>query len=250
MTDGYAEPTVSSMEPLLGHSHNQFGPSSHYDPVGPLPIHTSVPRSATINRRQFHTSNMPTTSTWNGRHSAKSQNTIQSGQMMKPKRALLQQQQRLSAVPVTSLDSGHSDNCSSHCSSRESNSFNSSGYASPPLLANTITLDRLRFTHKLGEGEFGEVHLAQVVVDVMPNGEARLPHGATVAVKMLRANASQEAKTSFTSEMSVLGRIHHDRIVQLLGTSVHATGRLCMVVEYGECGDLHTLLDEMKAAVE
>jgi discoidin domain receptor family protein 2 len=83
---------------------------------------------------------------------------------------------------------------------------NNTLYTTPPvdLLWNDdaalmeIPRDSLKCIGRLGEGQFGEVHLCEVlpelltIEDMGPNGQGARP--ALVAAKMLRPNASDQAR--------------------------------------------------------
>jgi hypothetical protein len=205
---GYAEPlstaTVNSMEPLIGNAHT-----------------AQPPRSATISRRQMFAqpAAMHTTGTWNGRMLRQQRHT----------NAAAVHSNVYNASPSKTISSHRSDSSAhsgdSHYASSELHHSISSqpqhvrtgavavdtprlpvsrtsdtGYSSAPSGSSSpvprISLSRLHFQSKLGEGEFGEVHLCTVKVDeyVSCGGEPALPKGSIIAVKMLRANASDEAK--------------------------------------------------------
>ncbi|XP_069738048.1 epithelial discoidin domain-containing receptor 1-like isoform X2 [Phaenicophaeus curvirostris] len=106
---------------------------------------------------------------------------------------------------------------------------------SPPLPA--FPRARLRFRDKLGEGQFGEVLLCEVEdPEAPPPGRPLL-----VAVKVLRPDASKNARRDFLQEARTLGRLRDPNIVRLLGVCAGA-GPLCIVTEYMEHGDLHQFL--------
>lgn len=102
---------------------------------------------------------------------------------------------------------------------------------------------RLRFLEKLGEGQFGEVHLCEAegipeLVDVPTFGTCTL-----VAVKLLRPNASEVARCDFHKEVRILARLRDPNIVRVLGVCTRDEP-LCMIVEYMENGDLNQFLQE------
>ncbi|CAL8263350.1 unnamed protein product [Boreogadus saida] len=103
------------------------------------------------------------------------------------------------------------------------------------ISATEVPRDRLVFREKLGEGQFGEVHLCE--------GEG-LPGGAVlVAVKQLRADATSQARNDFLKEIKIMSRLSDPNIIQLLCVCV-ASDPLCMVTEYMENGDLNMFLSQ------
>lgn len=80
------------------------------------------------------------------------------------------------------------------------------------------------FTTLLGQGAFGPVYRA-----MMPTGE-------TVAVKMLATNSKQGEK-EFQTEVSLLGRLHHRNLVNLVGYCVDK-GQRMLVYEFMTNGSL------------
>ncbi|XP_071947776.1 discoidin domain-containing receptor 2-like isoform X2 [Antedon mediterranea] len=120
-------------------------------------------------------------------------------------------------------------------------------------LNNTRTLcpefprDKLIFLERLGEGQFGEVHLceAENIQDYIGNGfpfvKRNRGQRTLVAVKMLRRNANKNARTDFQKEMKVMSQLRDPNIVRLLAACTEDEP-LCMVVEYMENGDLNQFL--------
>uniref|UniRef100_A0A3B4UL41 receptor protein-tyrosine kinase n=1 Tax=Seriola dumerili TaxID=41447 RepID=A0A3B4UL41_SERDU len=62
-----------------------------------------------------------------------------------------------------------------------------------------------------------------------------------VAVKILRPDASKNARNDFLKEVKILSRLKDPNIIRLLGVCV-SSDPLCMVTEYMECGDLNQYL--------
>uniref|UniRef100_H2TVJ0 receptor protein-tyrosine kinase n=1 Tax=Takifugu rubripes TaxID=31033 RepID=H2TVJ0_TAKRU len=62
-----------------------------------------------------------------------------------------------------------------------------------------------------------------------------------VAVKILRPDASKNARNDFLKEVKILSRLKDPNIIRLLGVCV-SNDPLCMVTEYMECGDLNQYL--------
>nr|XP_043608237.1 calcium/calmodulin-regulated receptor-like kinase 2 [Erigeron canadensis] len=84
------------------------------------------------------------------------------------------------------------------------------------------------FTTILGKGSFGPVYKA-----VMPAGEI-------IAVKTLASNSKQGEK-EFQTEVSLLGRLHHRNLVNLVGYSVDKRQRM-LIYEYMRNGSLASFL--------
>uniref|UniRef100_A0A674PA42 receptor protein-tyrosine kinase n=1 Tax=Takifugu rubripes TaxID=31033 RepID=A0A674PA42_TAKRU len=106
--------------------------------------------------------------------------------------------------------------------------------------------DKLSFKEKLGEGQFGEVHLCEAEdmldfleeeLSVEQNRESPL----LVAVKMLREDANKNARNDFLKEIRIMSRLRDPNIVRLLAVCVD-TDPLCMITEYMENGDLNQFL--------
>ncbi|NXL95972.1 DDR2 protein, partial [Alectura lathami] len=107
----------------------------------------------------------------------------------------------------------------------------------------------LTFKEKLGEGQFGEVHLCEVEgmekftgkdfalegLDASPN------RPVLVAVKMLRADANKNARNDFLKEIKIMSRLKDPNIIRLLAVCI-ADDPLCMITEYMENGDLNQFL--------
>ncbi|XP_054715542.1 discoidin domain-containing receptor 2-like [Uloborus diversus] len=106
-----------------------------------------------------------------------------------------------------------------------------------------IPRHRLHYMEKLGEGQFGEVHLCEAegipeLVDVPCYGNKTL-----VAVKTLRKSSSEQARSDFYKEVKILSRLRDPNIVHVLGVCTR-DDPLCMVVEYMEHGDLNQFLQQ------
>uniref|UniRef100_A0A674PLP2 receptor protein-tyrosine kinase n=1 Tax=Takifugu rubripes TaxID=31033 RepID=A0A674PLP2_TAKRU len=104
----------------------------------------------------------------------------------------------------------------------------------------------LIFKEKLGEGQFGEVHLCEIenpqdlpILEFPFNVRKGRP--LLVAVKILRPDASKNARNDFLKEVKILSRLKDPNIIRLLGVCV-SNDPLCMVTEYMECGDLNQYL--------
>ncbi|KAK9700264.1 hypothetical protein RND81_08G228100 [Saponaria officinalis] len=84
------------------------------------------------------------------------------------------------------------------------------------------------FTTILGEGSFGFVY------------KASMPAGGVVAVKVLASNSRQGEK-EFQTEVSLLGRLHHRNLVNLVGYCVDK-GQYMLIYEYMSNGSLDKLI--------
>ncbi|XP_007435890.1 epithelial discoidin domain-containing receptor 1 isoform X2 [Python bivittatus] len=106
--------------------------------------------------------------------------------------------------------------------------------------------ERLIFKEKLGEGQFGEVHLCEVEnPQDLPGLEfpfnVRKGRRLLVAVKILRSDATKNARNDFLKEVKIMSRLKDPNIVRLLGVCVQ-DDPLCMITEYMENGDLNQFL--------
>ncbi|KAI3760871.1 hypothetical protein L1987_51272 [Smallanthus sonchifolius] len=84
------------------------------------------------------------------------------------------------------------------------------------------------FTTILGQGSFGPVY------------KATMPAGEVVAVKAL-ASDSKQGETEFQTEVSLLGRLHHRNLVNLVGYCVDK-GQRMLIYEYMSNGSLASFL--------
>ncbi|NXE17510.1 DDR2 protein, partial [Ardeotis kori] len=112
----------------------------------------------------------------------------------------------------------------------------------------------LTFKEKLGEGQFGEVHLCEVEgmekfmgKDFALEGlDASSNHPVLVAVKMLRADANKNARNDFLKEIKIMSRLKDPNIIRLLAVCI-TDDPLCMITEYMENGDLNQFLSRQQA---
>ncbi|NWH55793.1 DDR2 protein, partial [Geococcyx californianus] len=112
----------------------------------------------------------------------------------------------------------------------------------------------LTFKEKLGEGQFGEVHLCEVEgmekfmgKDFALEGlDASSNCPVLVAVKMLRADANKNARNDFLKEIKIMSRLKDPNIIRLLAVCI-ADDPLCMITEYMENGDLNQFLSRQQA---
>uniref|UniRef100_A0A8D1LAE5 Tyrosine-protein kinase receptor n=1 Tax=Sus scrofa TaxID=9823 RepID=A0A8D1LAE5_PIG len=105
---------------------------------------------------------------------------------------------------------------------------------------------RLRFKEKLGEGQFGEVHLCEVespqdLVSLDFPLSVRKGQPLLVAVKILRPDATKNARNDFLKEVKIMSRLKDPNIIRLLGVCVQ-DDPLCMITDYMENGDLNQFL--------
>ncbi|XP_051944583.1 discoidin domain-containing receptor 2-like isoform X2 [Hippocampus zosterae] len=110
--------------------------------------------------------------------------------------------------------------------------------------------DKLTFKEKLGEGQFGEVHLCeaegmQAFLDDDSSGEGTNRTPLLVAVKTLREDANKNARKDFLEEIRIMSRLMDPNIVRLLAVCVD-TDPLCMITEYMENGDLNQFLCHLR----
>uniref|UniRef100_A0AAY4CC66 Discoidin domain-containing receptor 2 n=1 Tax=Denticeps clupeoides TaxID=299321 RepID=A0AAY4CC66_9TELE len=104
----------------------------------------------------------------------------------------------------------------------------------------------LTFKEKLGEGQFGEVHLceAEGMQDFMDEdfiSDISENQPMLVAVKMLRADANKNARSDFLKEIKIMSRLKDPNIIRLLAVCI-CSDPLCMITEYMENGDLNQFL--------
>ncbi|KAB1259432.1 Fibroblast growth factor receptor 4 [Camelus dromedarius] len=120
----------------------------------------------------------------------------------------------------------------------------------PPLLAGLVSLDlpldplwefprdRLVLGKPLGEGCFGQV----VCAEAFGMDPSRPDQASTVAVKMLKDNASDKDLADLVSEMEVMKLIgRHKNIINLLGVCTQE-GPLYVIVECAAKGNLREFL--------
>ncbi|RVE68684.1 hypothetical protein OJAV_G00095350 [Oryzias javanicus] len=131
-------------------------------------------------------------------------------------------------------------------------------YAVPALTVDSLTRkdisaaefprQQLIFREKLGEGQFGEVHLceAEGLPEFLGEGSPlpdRDGRPVLVAVKQLRADATLQARNDFLKEIKIMSRLDDPNIIRLLCVCV-SSDPLCMVTEYMENGDLNMFLSQ------
>ncbi|XP_056379545.1 discoidin domain-containing receptor 2 isoform X1 [Hyla sarda] len=112
----------------------------------------------------------------------------------------------------------------------------------------------LAFKEKLGEGQFGEVHLCEAegveaFLDKDLILDTSIGQPTLVAVKMLRADANKNARNDFLKEIKIMSRLKDPNIIRLLAVCI-AEDPLCMITEYMENGDLNQFLSRHQAEKE
>ncbi|XP_060926707.1 fibroblast growth factor receptor 1b [Limanda limanda] len=144
-------------------------------------------------------------------------------------------------VSVESSSSLHSGMClmrQSRLSSAATILAGVSEYELPYDPAWELPRDRLMLGKPLGEGCFGQVVLAEVV-GLDKNKPTRV---SKVAVKMLKADATEKDLSDLISEMEMMKMIgKHKNIINLLGACTQ-DGPLYVVVEYASQGNLREFL--------
>ncbi|XP_055020447.1 discoidin domain-containing receptor 2 isoform X2 [Boleophthalmus pectinirostris] len=106
----------------------------------------------------------------------------------------------------------------------------------------------LTFKEKLGEGQFGEVHLCEAEgMQEFMNKDFKFDYPeeepVLVAVKMLRSDANKNARNDFLKEIKIMSRLKDPNIVRLLAVCIYSDP-LCMITEYMENGDLNQFLSK------
>uniref|UniRef100_A0A8C1T8L0 receptor protein-tyrosine kinase n=1 Tax=Cyprinus carpio TaxID=7962 RepID=A0A8C1T8L0_CYPCA len=97
--------------------------------------------------------------------------------------------------------------------------------------------DRLRLGKTVGHGAFGKV------VEASAFGIDKISTCKTVAVKMLKAGATNNEWRALMSELKILIHIgHHLNVVNLLGACTKRGGPLMIIVEYCKYGNLSNYL--------
>lgn len=137
-------------------------------------------------------------------------------------------------------------------------SYSSSGARRPSLdsMENQVSVDTFKipedpkweFPRKnlilgktLGEGEFGKVVQATAF---RLKGKAGY---TTVAVKMLKENASPSELRDLLSEFNLLKQVNHPQVIKLYG-ACSQDGPLLLIVEYAKYGSLRGFLRESRKA--
>eukprot|EP00250_Pteridium_aquilinum_P013161 c21168_g1_i1 orf=390-1478(-) len=109
-----------------------------------------------------------------------------------------------------------------------------------PIDAPLISLDALKeatdnFGPKslIGEGSYGRVYFGHVV------------NGRAAAIKKLDENNQQEVDNEFLAQVSVVSRLKHENVVELIGYCVEGSLRV-LAFEFATMGSLHDILHGRK----
>ncbi|XP_028986928.1 discoidin domain-containing receptor 2-like [Betta splendens] len=168
-----------------------------------------------------------------------------------------------SAEPVEKPEAACSDNAPHYAEADIISLQESSESSTCPVTAVNISLfagtdsslkefprNKLTFKEKLGEGQFGEVHLCEAEdmqdflnEDLCIEGNNMSP--LLVAVKTLREDANKNARNDFLKEIRIMSRLRDPNIVRLLAVCVDSDP-LCMITEYMENGDLNQFLCNLR----
>ncbi|XP_010246424.1 PREDICTED: PTI1-like tyrosine-protein kinase 1 isoform X1 [Nelumbo nucifera] len=112
--------------------------------------------------------------------------------------------------------------------------------APPPIEVPALSLDDLKektdnFGSKslIGEGSYGRVYYAT------------LNSGQTVAVKKLDVSSEPESNVDFLTQVSMVSRLKHDNLIELLGYCVEGNQRV-LAYEFATMGSLHDILHGRK----
>ncbi|XP_050375224.1 PTI1-like tyrosine-protein kinase 1 isoform X1 [Argentina anserina] len=112
--------------------------------------------------------------------------------------------------------------------------------AAPPIEVPPLSLEELKektdnFGSKslIGEGSYGRVYYAS-----MEDGKA-------VAVKKLDVASEPESNVEFLTQVSMVSRLRHDNLVELLGYCVEGSLRV-LAYEFATMGSLHDILHGRK----
>ncbi|KAL3506709.1 hypothetical protein ACH5RR_032091 [Cinchona calisaya] len=112
--------------------------------------------------------------------------------------------------------------------------------AIPPIQVPVLSLDELKektdnFGSKalIGEGSYGRVYYAN------------LESGKAVAVKKLDVSSEPESNVEFLTQVSVVSRLKHENLVELLGYCAEGNLRV-LAYEFATMGSLHDILHGRK----
>ena len=102
----------------------------------------------------------------------------------------------------------------------------------------------------LGDGQFGEVYLAEVVglsASIFDGIDPSSSGPLHVAVKRLRGNPSESMQQAFEKEIKFMSRLKHKHVIRLLGICTDANHPFIMI-EYAKNGDLNAYLKSLSLA--
>ncbi|KAJ0034097.1 hypothetical protein Pint_25706 [Pistacia integerrima] len=112
--------------------------------------------------------------------------------------------------------------------------------AAPPIEVPALSLDELKETTDnfgskalIGEGSYGRVYYAN------------LSSGKAVAVKKLDVSSEPETNVEFLTQVSMVSRLKHENLVELLGYCVDGNLRV-LAYEFATMGSLHDILHGRK----
>ncbi|XP_057957112.1 PTI1-like tyrosine-protein kinase 3 isoform X2 [Malania oleifera] len=112
--------------------------------------------------------------------------------------------------------------------------------AAPPIEVPALSLDEMKektdnFGSKalIGEGSYGRVYYAN------------LNSGKAVAVKKLDVSSEPESNVEFLTQVSMVSRLKHENLVELLGYCVEGNLRV-LAYEFATMGSLHDILHGRK----
>ena len=115
-----------------------------------------------------------------------------------------------------------------------------------------VTARNIQKIKILGSGNFGEVLLAKTIglscrdLGISQSTDTNVM--VQVAVKMLKANASDNTKKDFEKEYRFMSRLNDPNVIRLLGICV--TGTSFIMMEYMENGDLNQFLKKFETVVD
>ena len=108
-----------------------------------------------------------------------------------------------------------------------------------------IMKENIHEIEKLGEGQFGQVILAEAINWSLPIRSSSQNDAINlVAVKKLKPEADRGVRRAFKKEIRVMARLNHENIVRLLGVCVE--GDMFFAMEYMEKGDLYQYLNNQE----
>ena len=114
-----------------------------------------------------------------------------------------------------------------------------------------LSAKNIRGEQELGSGQFGKVIMAKTVglsfVDLKMGTSTNSTVSVPVAVKMLKASASQSAKKQFEKECRFMFRLNHPNVIRMLGICTEGTPFIMM--EYMENGDLNQILKQQYSSI-
>lgn len=117
---------------------------------------------------------------------------------------------------------------SNHSKDRFTSARFTSASGIPRYAYKDIQKSTQNFTNILGQGAFGPVY------------KATMPSGGVAAIKVL-ASDSHQGEKEFQTEVSLLGRLHHRNLVNLIGYCVDK-GKYMLIYEFMSNGSLSNLI--------